>query len=301
MRPVGLIAGRTIPSSSVSGAPAGSVGAILRVNITSGATVRVRSDDVANEPRVMSQTQNYELGSVPNLSPLLAGRSSASTSATPRTRCSGAGSSAPCASAACRGAAGHLRPARRPGRCAGPQLQGVAHQRCRVHFARNLLALVPKSHRTWSPRCSGPSSPNPTPKPSPGLGPGPRPARRPLPQDRATDGRRQNRGPRLHRVPPQRTGPRSGRPTRSSGSTRRSNAAPASSASSPTRPPSSASSEPSSTTPTTNGKSPTAAMPVVPEQANPRSVGSRSRRRCGSRQDCVWSSIGRTPRGARSK
>ena len=27
------------------------------------------------------------------------------------------------------------------------QLQGVAHQRCRVHFARNLLALVPKSHK----------------------------------------------------------------------------------------------------------------------------------------------------------
>jgi putative transposase len=25
--------------------------------------------------------------------------------------------------------------------------QGVAHQRCRVHFARNLLALVPKSHQ----------------------------------------------------------------------------------------------------------------------------------------------------------
>ena len=24
--------------------------------------------------------------------------------------------------------------------------QGVAHQRCRVHFARNLLALVPKTH-----------------------------------------------------------------------------------------------------------------------------------------------------------
>lgn len=29
----------------------------------------------------------------------------------------------------------------------GRQFQGVAHQRCRVHFARNLLALVPKSHK----------------------------------------------------------------------------------------------------------------------------------------------------------
>jgi putative transposase len=27
------------------------------------------------------------------------------------------------------------------------QFQGVGHQRCRVHFARNLLALVPKSHK----------------------------------------------------------------------------------------------------------------------------------------------------------
>ena len=26
-------------------------------------------------------------------------------------------------------------------------LQGAAHQRCRVHFARNLLALIPKSHK----------------------------------------------------------------------------------------------------------------------------------------------------------
>jgi transposase-like protein len=29
----------------------------------------------------------------------------------------------------------------------GRSFQGVAHQRCRVHFARNLLALVPKSHQ----------------------------------------------------------------------------------------------------------------------------------------------------------
>jgi putative transposase len=33
--------------------------------------------------------------------------------------------------------------------------QGVAHQRCRVHFARNLLALVPKSHQDRdAPRAS---------------------------------------------------------------------------------------------------------------------------------------------------
>ena len=29
----------------------------------------------------------------------------------------------------------------------GRMFQGVGHQRCRVHFARNLLALVPKSHK----------------------------------------------------------------------------------------------------------------------------------------------------------
>jgi putative transposase len=29
----------------------------------------------------------------------------------------------------------------------GRMFQGVAHQRCRVHFARNLLALVPKTHK----------------------------------------------------------------------------------------------------------------------------------------------------------
>ena len=29
----------------------------------------------------------------------------------------------------------------------GRAFQGVGHQRCRVHFARNLLALVPKSHK----------------------------------------------------------------------------------------------------------------------------------------------------------
>ena len=44
-----------------------------------------------------------------------------------------------------RGAAGHLRPARRPGRRASRRrFQGAAHQRCRVHFIRNVLAHVPK-------------------------------------------------------------------------------------------------------------------------------------------------------------
>ena len=74
------------------------------------------------------------------------GRSSASTSATARTRCFGGPSDQP--------------EEARPGRVklvvsdqhAGlvaalkRSFQGTAHQRCRVHFARNLLAHVPKSH-----------------------------------------------------------------------------------------------------------------------------------------------------------
>ena len=46
-----------------------------------------------------------------------------------------------------RGAAGYLRLTRRTGRRDGPGFPRVGHQRCRVHFARNLLALVPKSHK----------------------------------------------------------------------------------------------------------------------------------------------------------
>ena len=112
---------------------------------------------------------------------------------------------------------------------------------------------------TWSPRCSAPSSPNPTPPPSrttwdevrdqlaesfPKIGP--------LMDDAKAE-------VLAFTAFPERTGTRSGRPTRSSGSTRRSNAAPASSGSSPTTPPSSASSAPSWPTCTTNGKPATAA------------------------------------------
>jgi len=42
--------------------------------------------------------------------------------------------------------------------------QGTAHQLCRVHFARNLLAHVPKSHADMAAACSAPCSPNPTPR-----------------------------------------------------------------------------------------------------------------------------------------
>ena len=44
-------------------------------------------------------------------------------------------------------------------------LQGASWQRCRVHFVRNALALVPKAarRRWWRPR-SAPCSPSPTPR-----------------------------------------------------------------------------------------------------------------------------------------
>ena len=46
-----------------------------------------------------------------------------------------------------RGAPRHLRSALRARRRPQTQLSGHSHQRCRVHFVRNLLALVPKSHQ----------------------------------------------------------------------------------------------------------------------------------------------------------
>ncbi len=44
--------------------------------------------------------------------------------------------------------------------------QGAGHQRCRVHFARNLLAMVPKNQMDMVAALFAPSSPNPTPRPS---------------------------------------------------------------------------------------------------------------------------------------
>ena len=71
-----------------------------------------------------------------------------STSATPRTKRSGAASCARCDRRGLGGVrlvisdqhAGLVAALRRV-------FQGASHQRCRVHFARNLLALVPKSHQ----------------------------------------------------------------------------------------------------------------------------------------------------------
>ena len=140
---------------------------------------------------------------------------------------------------------------------------GASWQRCRVHFMRNVLAVVPKGnadmvaaairtifaqpdakavHATWE------QVRDQLAKAFPKIGPltTPRP--------------RSWRSPRSRG----RTGPRSGPTTPSSGSTRRSNAEPAWWASSPTRAPSSASSALSWPTPTTNGKSATGATSPKP-------------------------------------
>ena len=80
--------------------------------------------------------------------------------------------------------------------------QGTAHQRCRVHFARNLLALVPKTHTDMVAAVFRTVFAQPDPKAVPR--PGTRSATSSLHASRrsAPDGRRENRGPGVHRVPP---------------------------------------------------------------------------------------------------
>ena len=100
---------------------------------------------VRNPP---SRSPPWPSWSPPASPPPVNAKSSVSTSATPKTRCSGAAS---CASLKSRGLggvrlvisdqhAGLVAALRR-------SFQGAGHQRCRVHFARNLFALVPKSHQ----------------------------------------------------------------------------------------------------------------------------------------------------------
>ena len=86
--------------------------------------------------------------SPPASPPPVSAKCSASTSATARTKRSGAASCAPSKAAGWAGC-GWSSPTSTPDSsppCAA-SFQGASHQRCRVHFARNLLALVPKSHQ----------------------------------------------------------------------------------------------------------------------------------------------------------
>src|SRR4051812_25444856 len=133
--------------------------------------------------------------------------------------------------------------------------QGVAHQRCRVHFARNLLALIPKSHKDMVAAVFRTIFAQPDARAVSAAWDEVRdqlaasfPKAGPLMDDAKAE-------VLAFAAFPEPTGSRSGRTIRSSGSTRRSNAAPASWGSSPTRPRSSAWSAPSWPTPTTNGRS----------------------------------------------
>ena len=116
--------------------------------------------------------------------------------------------------------------------------QGVAHQRCRVHFARNLLAHVPKAQADCVAAAFRTIFAQPDPADvDAGVGRDPRPARR-LGSPRSGRCMDEAKAEVLAftAFPQEPTGARSGPPTRSSGSTRRSSAAAASWASSPTPP-----------------------------------------------------------------
>jgi putative transposase len=159
----------------------------------------------------------------------------------------------------------------------GSVLLGAAWQRCRVHFMRNVLGVVPKGTRKWSLPRSARSSPSPTPgtctsssRSSPPCSANSFPRSRPC---STTPDRTCSRSPGS----PCRIGRRSGQPTPSSGSTRKSNAAPTSSASSPTPLPCYAWPARSWSRHTTNGKSaPNAA--TCPNTPWPNSPRNRPRR-----------------------
>ena len=80
--------------------------------------------------------------------------------------------------------------------------QGAAHQRCRVHFARNLLAMIPKGHqamvsaafKTVFAQVSGADMHTQWDQVEHHAG-------GPVPQGRRPHGRGQGGGPRLHRLP----------------------------------------------------------------------------------------------------
>ena len=143
---------------------------------------------------------------------------------------------------------------RRPGRRHRRDPARRAWQRCRTHYAANLMAACPKSAWPWVKALLHSVFDQPD------------AAAVHAQFDRILDAlteqaargrrpprRRPRRRPGLHRLPQGASGARSGPTTPTSGSTARSAAAPTSSASSPTGTPSSASSAPSSPNNTTNG------------------------------------------------
>ena len=84
------------------------------------------------------------------------------------------------------------------GAAADRTIQGAGRQRCRVHFIRNLLALVPRTHQHMAAAVFRTVFAQPDPAVDAAWDV---PARRPIPQSRSADGRRQARGAGLRRVP----------------------------------------------------------------------------------------------------
>ena len=108
--------------------------------------------------------------------------------------------------------------------------QKAGHQRCPVHFARNLLALVPKTHTDMVAAVFRTIFAQPDAKTVAATWDEVRDqlAGRSVPQVRASDGRRQDRGARLPRISPGAPDQDLGDQLRSNGSTRRSSAEPVS-------------------------------------------------------------------------
>ena len=109
------------------------------------------------------RSPRWPSSSRPASPPTAAGRCSGWTSATPRTRCSGAGSCAPSNSAACPGS-GWSSPTSTPAwspRWAGCS-KGSGTNAAGSTSPATCWPWCRSRTRTWSPRCSAPSSPNPT-------------------------------------------------------------------------------------------------------------------------------------------
>ena len=120
----------------------------------------------------------------------------------------------------------------------GATLPGAAWQRCRTHYAANLMAATPKASWPWVQGAAAlglrPARRRLRARP---VRPGPRRRGRQAPQGRRAPRGRPRRRAGLHRASRRRSGGRSGPTTPASGSTGRSAAAPTSSASSPTATP----------------------------------------------------------------
>lgn len=120
----------------------------------------------------------------------------------------------------------------------GATLPGASWQRCRTHYAANLMSATPEvvlaMGQNAAPLRLRPARHRRRPRP---VRPAHRGHQRETPHRRRPPRDRPGRRPGVHRVPPRSSGGRSGRTTRKSGSTARSAAAPTSSGSSPIGPP----------------------------------------------------------------